>query len=58
MGKIIFTMLYKKNDADAFQTDKEQINITHIAAILLIDFIGHNSYYFAGNYLSKHFKCC
>jgi hydrogenase-4 component F len=36
MGKIIFTMLYKKNDSDAFQTDKEQINITHIVAILLL----------------------
>jgi hydrogenase-4 component F len=36
MGKIIFTMLYKKNDSDAFQTDKEQINIMHIVAILLL----------------------
>ncbi len=36
MGKIIFMMLYIKSDTDAVQTDKEQINITHIAAILLL----------------------
>lgn len=36
MGKIIFTMLYKKSDEEVFQTKPEKFDIIHLAAILLL----------------------
>jgi len=36
MGKIIFTMLYKKGDEEVSQTKPEKFNIIHLAAILLL----------------------
>lgn len=36
MGKIIFTMLYKKGDEEVSQINSERFDITHLAAILLL----------------------
>ena len=36
MGKIVFTMLYKKNDGEVSQSQPEKFDIIHFAAILLL----------------------
>jgi hydrogenase-4 component F len=36
MGKIIFTMLYKKGDEETPQTEPEKFDVIHFAAILLL----------------------
>jgi len=36
MGKIIFTMLYKKGDEEVSQTKPEKFDLIHLAAILLL----------------------